>query len=190
MRPGCDRPAVARLTFDPVRCELWLDPLPTHAAPVQELCAFHVERLTVPRGWTVDDRRAGPEVVPGPAPAPEPVVEAEVAPEPEPEPVVEAEVAPEPEPEPAPEPEQVVEIEAEAVAEPEPEPVDEAEVREPESEAEPPEEVARPSRERSPERPARRSRGGSPLLERAFAWTGPQQSILTQPRQDDDADDA
>lgn len=170
MRPGCDRPAVARLTFDPVRCELWLDPLPTHAAPVQELCSFHVERLTVPRGWTVDDRRPAGGAVVRPAPAPEPVAAPapdEVAVEVEP---VAAEVEAEP-------------VEVAAVAEPEPDP-------EPEPGPEP-EIAAEPVRERTPaERPGRRSRGGSPLLERAFAWTGPQQSILTQPRQDDDADDA
>lgn len=61
MRPGCDRPAAARLAYDPVACQLWLDPLDRLSAPVQEVCEFHVERLTVPRGWSVLDRRPGHE---------------------------------------------------------------------------------------------------------------------------------
>jgi hypothetical protein len=68
MRPGCDRAATARLTYDPVACELWLDPLSGSRAAVQELCDFHVERLTVPRGWTVTDRRTDGATSP-PAPA-------------------------------------------------------------------------------------------------------------------------
>ncbi len=145
MRPGCDRPAAARVAFDPVALQLWLDPLSRRSAPVQELCEFHVERLTIPRGWTATDRRPGSaaangdvaaiavlEPVPARAPRaepvePDPVVEPEpvlvTEPEPEPEPVVEAApipvaVAPDPEPEPevTPEPEPVLD------AEPEPEP--------------------------------------------------------------------
>ena len=57
MRPGCDRPAAARVAFDPVALQLWRDPLARRSAPVQELCEFHVERLTVPRGWSATDRR-------------------------------------------------------------------------------------------------------------------------------------
>ena len=110
MRPGCDRPAAARLAFDPIALQLWVDPLGPRSAPVQELCEFHIERLTIPRGWSATDRRPGPSVV-GIARSPVgamartavPVVEHPVrdtAPEPEPEPVVlEPEpVAPEPEP--------------------------------------------------------------------------------------------
>lgn len=68
MRPGCDRPAAARVAFDPVALQLWLDPLARRSAPVQELCEFHVERLTVPRGWSATDRRPSPvESVPGSA---------------------------------------------------------------------------------------------------------------------------
>jgi hypothetical protein len=134
---------VARLTFDPVGCELWLDPLASHGAPVQELCTFHVDRLTVPRGWTVIDRRPGVVVA---------------APEPEPEPEAEAE------------------------------PAGRGAVGGPEA-SDPPDPDDRPDdADGDPPRPPARRRPGSPLLERAFAWTGPQQSILTQPRRPDDAD--
>ena len=186
MRPGCDRPAAARLAFDPIALQLWVDPLGPRSAPVQELCEFHIERLTIPRGWSATDRRPGPSVV-GIARSPVgamartavPVVEHPVrhtAPEPEPEPVV-LELEPEPvvlEPEPAtPEPEPVV-LEPEPVA-PEPEPVAlEPVAPEPEPQPAPSERPARgPRRGRS-------TREELPLLSRAFAWTGPQQSILTQ----------
>ena len=101
MRPGCDRPAAARVAFDPVALQLWLDPLARRSAPVQELCEFHVERLTVPRGWSATDRRPGvvADVVPGSpglsvvdaAPSSTPVPESEAEPEPEPEPESESE---------------------------------------------------------------------------------------------------
>lgn len=129
MRPGCDRPAAARLAFDPVGLQLWLDPLGNRSAPVQELCDFHIERLTIPRGWSATDRRPGPAVgeieLPG-AVIPEPVVTA---------PVVEVDVPP-------------------------------------------------PTRPRTTPatRPAVAAGAESSLLSRAFAWTGPQQSILTQGR--------
>jgi len=108
MRPGCDRPAAARVAFDPVALQLWLDPLARRSAPVQELCEFHVERLTVPRGWSATDRRPGvvADVVPGSAglavvdaaPSSAPVPEPEPEPEPETEPETEPTTEPEPEP--------------------------------------------------------------------------------------------
>ncbi len=57
MRPGCDRPAAARLSYDTISCQVWLDQMPERLGPVQEICQFHAERLTVPRGWTLCDRR-------------------------------------------------------------------------------------------------------------------------------------
>jgi len=161
------------VAFDPVALQLWLDPLARSSAPVQELCEFHVDRLTVPRGWSATDRRPGGGAIAVPAVAvaaavPEPVV---VEREPEPEPVV---VEREPEPEP-------VAVERE----PDSEPV--VVEREPASS---PAASVRPreSRERKPPRrppgrpPSRRpAKGAEPsLLSRAFAWTGPQESILTQ----------
>ncbi|UDY34676.1 DUF3499 family protein [Dermatobacter hominis] len=148
MRPGCDRPAAARVAFDPVALQLWLDPLSRRAAPVQELCDFHVERLTIPRGWTATDRRPGSlaanadiaaialleppvDLAPSAEPVqPEPIsVEPEpilVEPEPipvEPEPVVALEREPEPVAVADHEPVLVVEPELDLDVEPDPEPV-------------------------------------------------------------------
>ncbi len=170
MRPGCDRPAVARLAYDAVQCRLWLEALPQHAAPVQELCAFHVERLTVPRGWTVIDRREPDELVePGPrsevaAPSVEPVAPPVEPAAPPVEPVarsVEPAAAPV-EPVSAPEPAATPEVAAPSV--------------------EPAAAVASPVPQ---ERPTRRRKPAGPLLERAFALTSEQRSVLTQ---GDDAD--
>lgn len=57
MRPGCGRPASTRLAYDPDLLEAWLDELAAEPGPVQEVCDFHADRLTAPRGWTVSDRR-------------------------------------------------------------------------------------------------------------------------------------
>jgi hypothetical protein len=62
MRPGCDRPAVTRLSYDTVSCRVWLDPLPDRQGPAQEICSLHSSRLTVPRGWMLCDRRDAPDV--------------------------------------------------------------------------------------------------------------------------------
>lgn len=59
MRPGCDRPAEARLSFDAVTCRVWLDAMPERLGPTQEICELHAGRLTVPRGWMLCDRREG-----------------------------------------------------------------------------------------------------------------------------------
>jgi len=67
--------------------EVWLDELTADPEPVQEVCEFHAERLTAPRGWTVSDRRAprpADEVLPSGRPpatvagAPQPVATAPV----------------------------------------------------------------------------------------------------------------
>jgi hypothetical protein len=188
MRPGCDRPAGARLAFDPVALQLWLDPLGPRSSPVQELCEFHIERLTIPRGWSATDRRPGPSVLGIEVVAPERLVAEVVVPEPSvvPEvavPVAEAVV---PEPSVVPVPEVVVPV-PEPTPELVPEPLDPVAAERP---------AERPAK-RPAKRPVRRStaaRAETPLLSRAFAWTGPQQSILTQGRTDvaepDDGDDA
>ena len=191
MRPGCDRPAAARLAFDPVALQLWLDPLGTRSAPVQELCDFHIERLTIPRGWSATDRRPGPSVSgiePLPAsPVPPPVVEPPPEPvvQPPPEPVVEpVVVTPAPEPIEMPEPEPVV------ASAPAPAPIAEpvavpAPAAAPDPVIESPAPPARKRPAARTRRPAAASTESS-LLSRAFAWTGPQQSILTQGRTDGD----
>jgi hypothetical protein len=88
MRPGCDRPVAARLTFDPVGCAVWLDPPVLDEEPVQLVCSIHAATLTVPLGWSVTDRRF--EAPPAPAtdgPPAVPEVPADDGPEPtEPEP--------------------------------------------------------------------------------------------------------
>jgi hypothetical protein len=173
MRPGCDRPASARLAYDPVGLQLWLDPLGPRAAPVQELCEFHIERLTIPRGWSATDRRPGTVEIDSSLVSVQPiVVRPEVRPEPEletvPEPVPEPEVVPEPAPEleQAPEPEPRTELPPELVTAPAAAATDS------------------PRRRRDPRRPA--ARKDESLLGRAFAWTGPQQSVLTQRNDPDD----
>ncbi len=57
MRPGCDRDAVARLTYDTITCQVWLDGVVERQSRNQEICILHAERLTVPRGWMLCDRR-------------------------------------------------------------------------------------------------------------------------------------
>ena len=57
MRPGCGRPAVSRLSYDTISCQVWLDPVPERPGPAQEICELHTSRLTVPRGWVLCDRR-------------------------------------------------------------------------------------------------------------------------------------
>ena len=193
MRPGCDRPAAARVAFDPVALQLRLDPLARRSAPVQELCEFHVERLTVPRGWSATDRRPGvvADVVPGSpglsvvdaAPSSTPVPESEAEPEPEPEPESESEPdAPIDAGEPMAEPPVVdLPVVSEPVVSEDPErstasPVDPAAAHDRPQPA-----AAAASRNRG-----RGGRGSAPsLLSRAFELTGHQESILTRPAADD-----
>ena len=193
MRPGCDRPAAARVAFDPVALQLWLDPLARRSAPVQELCEFHVERLTVPRGWSATDRRPGvvADVVPGSpglsvvdaAPSSTPVPEPEAESEPEPEPEAESEPdAPIDAGEPMAEPPVAdLPVVSEPVVSDDPErstasPVDPAAAHDRPQPA-----AASASRNRG-----RGGRGSAPsLLSRAFELTGHQESILTRPAADD-----
>ncbi len=167
MRPGCDRDAAARLTYDPVGCEVWLDDLAERAGRNQEICGLHAERLTVPRGWMLSDRRADePTMFVAPvAPArAEPATPAPTrrsrrrstgTPHPSNQTLELFEVLRQ----------ELAEAEAEAsvqdVPAPEPEPVEQPE---PESIYELPESL----------------QATSPLLARAFAATGHQRSVLTQ----------
>ena len=57
MRPGCDRAAEARLSYDAIGCQVWLDELAERPGRNQEICGLHAGRLTVPRGWMLCDRR-------------------------------------------------------------------------------------------------------------------------------------
>lgn len=62
-RPGCDRDAVARLTYDIVGCQVWIDGLEGVRGRTQELCELHLGRLTIPRGWALSDRRVETELL-------------------------------------------------------------------------------------------------------------------------------
>jgi hypothetical protein len=63
---------VARLSYDPVRCQVWLDVLPERAGTAQEICDLHASRLTVPRGWMLCDRRVAAPALFVAEPEPEP----------------------------------------------------------------------------------------------------------------------
>src|SRR5580698_5405136 len=56
-RPGCGRTAAVTIRYDPVSCQLWLDPVKPDEHNGQFLCLDHAERLSPPRGWVVVDRR-------------------------------------------------------------------------------------------------------------------------------------
>lgn len=65
-RPGCAESPTATLTYDYDRRTATLEHLaPPH--PMQyDLCGRHTERLSVPNGWTLVDRRVVAPVVPLP----------------------------------------------------------------------------------------------------------------------------
>lgn len=75
MRPGCDRPVAASLTYDTEAVSVWLDRPEDGGEMAQQVCAVHAANLTVPLGWTVTDRRlaAVPSAAPRPPEAAPPV---------------------------------------------------------------------------------------------------------------------
>ena len=82
-RPGCSQPAVATLTYDYGNQAAWLDRLAPEPHPMtHDLCETHAERLSVPQGWWLEDRRTVSPITPAhaaagtPAPAQAPVAEA------------------------------------------------------------------------------------------------------------------
>lgn len=165
MRPGCDRVAAARVAFDPVSLHLWLDPLSRNPAPVQELCEFHIGRLTVPRGWTATDRRPDRVALDAAGATVQLVGTASVA-APEPDAALEPDAAPD------------VEVASEPV------PVALSETPDEEGELEEPSTPEAPAADRTSRR--RRSPDGeSSLLSRAFSLSGPQESVLTSGRKDE-----
>ena len=62
-RPGCQRAPSATLTYDYAAGVATVEQLaPPH--PMQyDLCQLHTERLSVPNGWTLVDRRVVAPVV-------------------------------------------------------------------------------------------------------------------------------
>jgi len=57
-RTGCAAPADATLTYQYGRSLVWLDELAPERDPHSyDLCHRHAERLSVPNGWRLEDRR-------------------------------------------------------------------------------------------------------------------------------------
>ena len=58
VRPGCGAPAAATLGYHYASRLVWIDSLDEH--PIygeQDLCSLHADRMVVPVGWALDDRR-------------------------------------------------------------------------------------------------------------------------------------
>ena len=66
-KPGCGAPTAARLTYDHGGATAWVDDPGGEGG--WSLCATHADRLRLPTGWTMVDRRLGShgERVPGAA---------------------------------------------------------------------------------------------------------------------------
>lgn len=57
-RTGCSERAAVTLTYHYGRSQAWLDNLiPERDPHAYDLCERHGERLSVPAGWSLDDRR-------------------------------------------------------------------------------------------------------------------------------------
>jgi hypothetical protein len=57
-RPGCAAPAASTLTYQYARSLVWLDSLSRERDPHgYDLCERHADRLGVPAGWRLEDRR-------------------------------------------------------------------------------------------------------------------------------------
>lgn len=53
-KPGCSKPAVGTLTYDYANSTAVVGPLATVVDPhTYDLCEYHVQHLTVPKGWEV-----------------------------------------------------------------------------------------------------------------------------------------
>ena len=58
-KPGCNELAVATLSYAYAERVAWLDHLAVDDHPSNhDLCTGHAERLRVPQGWSLQDRRA------------------------------------------------------------------------------------------------------------------------------------
>lgn len=57
-KPGCNTSASATLTYDYAHRTAWVERLNDEAHPMRyDLCADHAERMRVPQGWALQDRR-------------------------------------------------------------------------------------------------------------------------------------
>ncbi|MDZ7675266.1 MAG: DUF3499 family protein [Acidimicrobiales bacterium] len=62
-RPGCRRAPIATLTYDYGARVATVERLAPHHPMQYDLCELHTERLSVPNGWTLVDRRVTAPVV-------------------------------------------------------------------------------------------------------------------------------
>ena len=58
-RPGCDDPASVSYGFDAATRMLWLDALGPDGPASGVLCRRHADAMRLPKGWWLQDRRAG-----------------------------------------------------------------------------------------------------------------------------------
>lgn len=57
-RPDCHETAATTLAYDYATSTVWLDRLSDECHPMtHDLCERHADRLSVPRGWQLRDRR-------------------------------------------------------------------------------------------------------------------------------------
>ncbi len=188
MRPGCDRPAAARLTYDTVAAAVWLDRPTDDGEPAQQVCSVHAATLTAPLGWTVTDRRLLGVGTPRPMPHPSLLGTdtAATSADDASGTTTPGEVHPEPEGEPTPAEVGVADsglrdTESDPTR---PEDTEPAGTRSEESAAElngseePEPEPAEPAGPPGHRKGSGSKRKGK-LLDRAFEWTGPQHSVLT-----------
>lgn len=57
-RPGCSETAVATLAYNHQQATAWLEDLAPDSHPsTYDLCRRHATHLSVPKGWTLRDRR-------------------------------------------------------------------------------------------------------------------------------------
>ncbi|MEX1217886.1 MAG: DUF3499 family protein [Acidimicrobiales bacterium] len=60
-RPGCGSPAAATFEYNYADSVVFLDALAEEALPSNyDVCRRHADSMTVPKGWTMVDRRRGP----------------------------------------------------------------------------------------------------------------------------------
>ncbi|MBK5224546.1 MAG: DUF3499 family protein [Acidimicrobiia bacterium] len=59
-RPGCSAPASVTFSFEPAKLTVWIGDLSDDdTGPGHDLCVEHGDRLSPPRGWTLNDLREG-----------------------------------------------------------------------------------------------------------------------------------
>lgn len=70
-RPGCGSAATATFDYNYAAQTVFLDVLADEAHPAHyDVCRRHADSMTVPKGWTLVDRRRGPASLAGHLTAP------------------------------------------------------------------------------------------------------------------------